>query len=348
MSMANGGDIGDRVLQLSNLAREAEGGLASLDPGPWARRLEESYSELEASLRWLIDPQRHDDALQLCISLVDFWMSTGRIDEGRAWFDRALAVTTQDGSVRARALFHAGLLAFWQGDDAAAESLHQAALEMGRRLGDRSAVAIALTGLARIALRTDAARSRSLSQEALDALMDGDDPIGLSNALHVLGVAAQMQGDLEAARRFMSERLDLAHQAGNQRQIAAEAANLSMVEMELGELGRSWELSMEAVGITRARGDTWMIPYNLNGLAALAVRAGDPQRASTLLAVASRLVEEQGASWPPDEAPRFERSRSAAAKALGPGAFERAWASGRSLALDAALTVATAGVEAEG
>jgi tetratricopeptide (TPR) repeat protein len=346
--MGKSGDIGDRVLQLSDLVRDAEAGLASLDPAPWARRLEESYHEVEASLRWLIDRQRQDDALPLCISLVDFWMSTGRIDKGRAWFDRALAVTTQDGRVRARALFHAGLLAFWQGDDAAAASLHQAALEMGRRLGDHGAVAIALTGLARIALRTDAARGRSLSQEALDELMDGDDPIGRSNALHVLGVAAQMQGDLEAARLFMSERLELARQAANQRQIAAEAANLSMVEMELGELGRAWELSTESLSITRARGGTWMIPYNLNGLAALAVRAGDPQRAATLLAVAARLVEEQGASWPPDEAPRFERSRSAAARALGPGAFERAWVSGRSLALEAALTLATTGVEAEG
>jgi tetratricopeptide (TPR) repeat protein len=346
--MTNSGDPGDRFRQLSDLAREAERGLAGLDPAPWARRLEESHAGLEASLRWLIDQQRCNDALRLCIALVDFWMSSERLDEGRAWFERALAASTQASGVRARALFHAGLLAFWQGDDAAAGALHQAALEMGRRLGDRSAVAIALTGLARIALRTDAGRGRSLSQEALDTIADGDDPIGRSNALHVLGVAAQMQGDLEAARRFMSERLYLARQAGNQRQIAAEAANLSMVEMELGELGRAWDLSLESLGIARARGDLWMIPYELNGLAALAVRSGDPQRAATLLAVASRLVEEQGASWPPDEAPRFERSRTAAVKALGLEAFERAWASGQSLALDAALTLATKGMVAEG
>jgi ATP/maltotriose-dependent transcriptional regulator MalT len=258
-----------------------------------------------------------------------------------------LAVTTEDSGLRARALFHAGLLAFWQGDDGAAGALHQAALEMGCRMGDRGAVALALTGLARLALREDAARGRSLAQEALDVLSVGDDPIGRSHALHVLGVAAQMQGDLEAARQFMSWRLDIARRAGNQRQIAAEAANLSMVEMELGELGRARELSLEALRIARARGDFWMAPYNLNGLAALAVHAGDPQLATTLLAMASRMVGEQGASWPPDEKPRFERTRAAAVNALGVETFERTWSAGRSLALDAALTLAATGLEGE-
>jgi hypothetical protein len=76
------GDIGDQVRQLSDLVRDAERGLAGLDPMPWARRLEESYPELDRSLHWLIDRQRFDDALQLCISLVDFWMSSGRLRKG--------------------------------------------------------------------------------------------------------------------------------------------------------------------------------------------------------------------------------------------------------------------------
>jgi tetratricopeptide (TPR) repeat protein len=333
---------GDRVRELADFAQDAERGLAGRDPKPWARRLEESYADLETALQWLIDREQYDDALRLCISLVDFWMSSERLAAGRAWLERALTPSAESSSLRARALFHTGLLAFWEGDDDAADSQHRAALEMGRRLGDRSAMAMALTGLARISLRTDVALARALTQEALRAVAGSDEVPGRSDALHVLGVAAQMQGELRQARTFMSQRLELARRTANQRQIAAEAANLSMVELELGELGPATELAVEALDIAWARGDLWMIPYNLNGFAALAAAHGDWQGAATLLAAASLMMQEQGAAWPPDEAARFERCRAAAAKALGAEGFESAWASAMSLSVDASVTLAKA------
>jgi hypothetical protein len=69
----------------------------------------------------------------------------------------------------------------------------------------------------------------------------------------------------------------------------------------------------------------------LNGLAAVAVETGAFERAAILLGAAAAMVERQGNAWPPDEAPHFQRSRAAAAGALDPDRFQRAWAEGRQM-----------------
>jgi hypothetical protein len=56
---------------------------------------------------------------------------------------------------------------------------------------------------------------------------------------------------------------------------------------------------------------------------------------------AAAMVERQGNAWPPDEAPHFQRSR-AAAGALDPDRFERAWAAGRRMPPARAVSFALA------
>ncbi len=97
---------------------------------------------------------------------------------------------------------------------------------------------------------------------------------------------------------------------------------------------------MESLRIAHRLGDTWLIPYCLNSLAAIAVATRDYERAATLLSAADRMVTEQGAAWPPDEGPHFEHSRAAAAQALDPAAFERAWSAGQAFAVDQAVSYA--------
>ena len=67
----------------------------------------------------------------------------------------------------------------------------------------------ALGGLARVALRTDVAEGRRLAREALAVSEGAADEAGRSNALHLLGVGAQIAGDLSEARDWMTQRLAL-------------------------------------------------------------------------------------------------------------------------------------------
>ena len=199
--------------------------------------------------------------------------------------------------------------------------------------------ALALSGLARIALRTDDfGEARRLCLEAHD--LSGSDPLGRSSAAHVLGVTAQMAGDLKEARRWMSERIELARELGSHGALAMEASNLAMVERQLGDLDRAEALSREALDIFHRRRDEWACSFGLNGLAAVAAERRDFERAAMLIGAADARLEEQGAAWPPDEKPHYERTVAVLTESMPPDELERARAAGRALTPDAAVEYA--------
>ncbi len=319
------------------LAERAGPQLRGLDPKPLFAELEARYDDLLAALQRFIDEERTDEALRIATALAPFWTATKRLDEGVAWFDRVLAVPGGDGATRGRACFEVGLVVFWTGDDDRAAAYHRGAIACG----DPTAVALGLTGLARIALRTDVEEARRLCVEARDAVEGTDDILGRSSALHVLAVAAQMAGDLEEARVLMTERMELAREMGSYLGVASEACNLSMVERQLGDLDRAEDLARESLRIARQREDEWMVPYTLSSLAAVAAERGEHERAATLVGAAESMMEAQGAAWPPDERPHYEATVGRLADAMGAD-FERVRRKGRALGSDDAVAVALA------
>jgi tetratricopeptide (TPR) repeat protein len=213
--------------------------------------------------------------------------------------DRALAAVPTDDHLRAVGLYERGMLAFWQGADEDACSLYGASLQLARRLGDPTTVTLALCGLARVALCEDLDWAQTLGEEALQTVDATDDQLGRANALHVLGVAAQLRGHLEQAGELMARRIEAVRALGDFAAVGLESSNLSMVERQLGNLGRAQQLATEALRIAQQRGDQWLILYILNGLAAIAVETGGFERAATLLGAAAATVEQQGNAWPP-------------------------------------------------
>lgn len=228
---------GQAAGSLLEFARRTGPGLDGLDRRALFAQIEERHDDLLAAMRWFLDQGRTGEAIQLASALARFWTTSGRLDEGSQCFEAVLAAPGAADADRGRACFEAGLVEFWRGDDDGARALHRQALQIGRRTGETTVTALALTGLARIALRSDqAGEAQRLCREALTASEGADDPAGRANALHVLGVAAQMAGEFGQAREFMTERMALARQLGQYGGIAAEAANLAMVEHQLGNL----------------------------------------------------------------------------------------------------------------
>jgi len=285
--------------------------LRSLEAKAAFEQLDQQYDDLQLAMQWFIEQERANEAFRLASSLTAFWMATKRLDEGSAWFDRALALPGGDDAHRGRASFDAGYLAFWKGDDERSSSLQNRALELGRQKNNPTITALALVGLARIALRTeDVEAARRLCREALAVTEGTADRVGRSSAMHVLGVAAQMAGDFLEARDVMSRRIALARELGNLATISSEAGNLSMVERQLGNLDEAEALAREALEIDYRRGDAQGIPWKVNGLAAVARDRGEFDRAATLIGVADATMEAAGGAWPPSPRRWVRRSSS--------------------------------------
>ena len=306
-------------------------------------QLEERLLELQVAMDWFVDAGRTDEALRLANALYRFWITKQRFDEGAAWFDRVLRSPGGDDSLRGRASLNAGFMPFWAGDDTAADELFGRALATGRRLEDAALTSQALGGLARVALRSDVAEGRRLAREALAVSEGAGDAPGRSNAIHLLGVGAQIAGDLLEARDWMTQRLALVRATGNQLLIASEACNLSMVERQLGDLDAAEALAREALEIEERSGDQFTMPFAFSGLAAIAAERSQYERAATLVGAAEAIMDAQGMAWPPDERPHYERLLTVLPEAMGGPAFEQARATGRSMTTRDAVALALAG-----
>ena len=78
----------------------------------------------------------------------------------------------------------------------------------------------------------------------------------------------------------------------------------------------------------------------LKSLGAVAGVAGDPQQAARLLGAAEALRERHGVAVFPAELPRLERASAPARARLSQTAFTAAWAAGRALPVERAITEA--------
>lgn len=295
-------------------------------------QFEQRYSDLLAAMRWFIAQEHTDESLRLASSLSAFWMATKRLAEGSDWLDQVLSLPGGDDGYRSRALYDAGYLAFWMGDDERSSGLQERAVDLGRQINNVSVIALALVGLARIALRShEFDFARQLCREALAITEGTDDRAGRGGAMHVLGVAAQMAGDLLEARAVMTQRIALAREMGNLVVISSEAGNLSMVERQLGNLAEAETLAREALEIDFQGANELPIPWKVNALAAVAKDRGEFGRAAALIGIADATMAASGGAWPPDELVHYEQTVAAVSTAMGSVEFERVRAWGRSM-----------------
>jgi len=328
---------------LLSTAEEASAASRGPDAKSALERLDSEYEQLLAAIQWFLDHRSADEALRLANALYRFWITKQRFEEGALWFDRALGLPRGDDRLRGNAFINAGFMPFWLGDDDRAAELFRRGLDMGRRLEDAPMISQALGGLARVALRSDVPEGRRLAREALDVSDAAGEEAGRSNALHLLGVGAQIAGDLPEARDWMTQRLALVRAQGNQFLVASEAGNLSMVERQLGNLDAAESLAREGLEISEAIGDRFMTPFAFSGLAAIATERGEFERAATLVGAAEALMEAQHMAWPPDERPHYERPLAELPESMGSAEFERARVAGYSMATATAVDFAFGG-----
>ena len=325
---------------LLELAEELSPSLTSPNADDALERLDARADELEAAIDWFIGSDRTDEALRLANALYRLWILKRRFADGDRVFARVLEPETGDDRLRGRAYLWAGFMPFWMGDDDRAGALFGRSLELARQLGDAQLTSQALGGLARVEFRRDVPRGRQLAHEALEVGEAAGDEASRSNALHLLGVGAQIAGDLPEARRWMTERLALVRTQGNDFLVASEAANLSMVERQLGNLDIAEELDREALVIGGRIGDEFTKPFAVIGLAAIATQRGEYERAATLLGAVETMMEAQHMEWPPDERPHYEKMLADLPTAMGAGQFERARSAGQAMSAADAVALA--------
>ena len=119
------------------LADRAECELRGHEQERWLERIEQQHANFPAAIETLIAQRDIEAALRTAGALLRYWERRGRIAEGRALLDRTLTEpATVRTEVRAKALYGAGFLAYFQDDRGGEHASFGEALELYRECGD--------------------------------------------------------------------------------------------------------------------------------------------------------------------------------------------------------------------
>ena len=149
-----------------------------------------------------------------------------------------------------------------------------------------------------------------------------------------------MDGDLEGARKFYLENLELTRRLGRGNWVRAETLNLAAIDVIGGDPERALPRLRESLRLVRESTDRYLAPYLLAWTARAALARHESALATRLLGAAHAQSQRTGLAMDPDEEPEFTKGVSACRSAPGPGEFQKSWDDGRRTSEEESLALA--------
>jgi predicted ATPase/class 3 adenylate cyclase len=302
------------------------------------------HDNFRAVLSWAIDTDSADLGLRLGYALWRFWQQRGYFREGRAWFDRLLAMPGAQArtAARAKGLTGAAGIAYWQNDYAAAIDWYAEAEAIVRELGDRVWLADAIynSGSTSALVGDMPTVMAKVEEGTAIGRQLGDDAI-LGRFLQAAGYMAFMGDELDTARSALEESLAVAERGSDRFALGVANHTVAQVARLQGRFGDAVRHYRDAVRIWAEVGDATQLTEPLQGLAAVMIHTGEPEAGVRWLAASSAIRERLGGG-PPPEWLRLGDPLAVAREALTPEAYARAWSEGLALSTEEAVAEATA------
>jgi predicted ATPase/transcriptional regulator with XRE-family HTH domain len=246
-------------------------------------QLAADLDNMRAGVRWALQHGEIELALRLSMSSMMWWFyeSYGMPGEGRQWIEQALAAVAsyQPGisiSLRAAALYGAGMLAASLDDSAQAIVRIEESLILFRQLQDRRSIAHALLGLGQVARDLgDGVRATPYLEESLGLFRDVEYVPGMAFALQALGHVARDQGDHARSSAYYAECLALFQEIQDQHGIAWALQGLGDGARDRGDLTQANTYYQESLALMQHICSPYGIAWALWHLGAVARDEGD-------------------------------------------------------------------------
>jgi predicted ATPase/class 3 adenylate cyclase len=233
-----------------------------------------------------------------------------------------------------------GELALHQGDTARATALYTEGLALARAADDRGVVGRLLLGLGDVAqAQGDLRAAASCYEESLTLRRALDDRRGIAWALHALGQLARAQGAWQRAAEAFAEGLALARAVGDQENTAWLLYHTGHLAMAQRDLAGAAARFVESARLLHALGAGQGVALNLVGLAAVMIQQQELAQAARLLSVAeARHWVASSSWWVAADRAMYDRTVAAVRAHLDQATFAMAWAEGRAMTLEQAVT----------
>jgi predicted ATPase/DNA-binding SARP family transcriptional activator len=237
-------------------------------------RLEAEHDNLRAALEWAIAMGADAGAdavagLRLGGAVWGFWNNRSYLSEGREWLGKILALPAAQAHTlpRAKALNGLAFLTYLQLGSEASLTLHEESLSLWRELSEPCQVgylhALRLCGDVTYDTR-DKARGHALIEESLALAKACGDKIEIAWSLFNLGMLAQREGRMEAARAIFAESLALHRQAQLPNGVAHLLNAMGWHALIQEDLAASQPLVEESLRLFHVLGDKFGLANALN------------------------------------------------------------------------------------
>jgi predicted ATPase/class 3 adenylate cyclase len=331
-----------------SLAEQAEPMLLGREQLTWLRRLDLEHGNVRAILAWSRDQHIPDDVgLRLAGALPWYWYFRNHLGEGRGWVEPMLvsSVAAARTGARARVLYAAARFANHQADYQRVQVLAHESATIFREVGDLQGAGRSLAVLG-VAAGTEGqiAAGRSALEESVMIARAVGDRWGVAYALGQLAGVAHYEGDIRAARALREQSASLAREIGERYTLGVALAGQALLTRLQGDPDESTVLFQEALLVSSQLEDPVIVPRALAGLASAARSAADYDKAARLFGTVEALREASGTRELPAWRVIFDQDILEVRAALGDESFAAAWAEGRGMTLEQAVTYALVGL----
>jgi predicted ATPase/DNA-binding SARP family transcriptional activator len=241
----------------ARFAGEAEAHLTEARQTEWLRRLERERENLRATLVYLLDSGRVNEAAPMCAALSEFWERHGWLSEAVEFLERCLTAepSLQDPILLRRLLGSAGWFAYLQGRYREAQGWQE----------------------------------RSLAE-----CLQAQDREGECIARNNLGLIAQAHGQIETAWQYFEQSLEIARQQQDTERQAARLSNLGLLAIQQERHAEARTYLDEALTIFRVGKNTYGVAACLCNIAKLAIYRAEYIEAQALANKSLQLFQDAG------------------------------------------------------
>jgi predicted ATPase/DNA-binding CsgD family transcriptional regulator len=325
-------------------AIEAESEWAGPNQVEWFARLQLEHGNLRAALNFCLDePGESDRGLEMASALRYYWLTSGRLGEGRLWLDRLLATGSASNDARAKGMYVAGYLAIMLNDFAAAEDRLADARSLAYEAGNASSCAYIdqISGLSAL-FQGDSASASALFGSALAAHTLLGDQTAIVYDQVGLAMASGLLGDGQRATELFGRCVAATESRGEHWLRALTLWALGIEACRQGDFRRAADAQRKSIRLRLPFNDRWDIGLNLDALAWAVAAEGDNDRAARLFGAAEAIPQTVGTSLATlgQLSGLHSAYLTAVRGALGDAAFEQAFQQGLAFSFEEAVAFA--------
>ncbi len=271
------------------------------DQAEWLDRLVADDANLRAAMLWALETEDAAFGMRLGGALWRYWVTTGRLAEGRSLMTRVMALegAAQRTDARIAGLDAAGSLAYWARDQEAMRDLYDEQLALARSVGDAAAQANAAFNVAHSRfMLNDLPGARAIASFARQRYAEVGDHVGVARADWSLHMQRFETEGPQALRATFVELLHRFHDLVDPFYEGMVAFALAWDAIRSGDVREASRWGLRGMLADRPLHDVASLTIALQESGAVLLELGDPEGAATVLAAFETLSDRYGVRAP--------------------------------------------------